>query len=278
MNIADTTLGKTTNGIEDDAKNQADGLVVSLGDGGEAIYYFQNPIIDGNGFDFAVFENGFLNPIDSNLAYLELATVSVSNDGISYYQFKDESHTDTTIQIAGTGEYMDCRKVYNLAGKYITSYGTPFDLSELAFILGLDLNNIHFIKIKDVIGNINKLYCTYDNNLRIINDPYPTDFSTGGFDLDAIAILHQVFPNGLLVQKENPIVLYPNPTNDRLFIQSVNTFKSYTIYSILGKLILKGEFESNNNNIDVSNLAKGQYILHLNTTEGKMTQQLFSAW
>ncbi|MFN6048554.1 MAG: T9SS C-terminal target domain-containing protein, partial [Bacteroidota bacterium] len=46
--------------------------VVSLGDGGIATLTFDPPITNGDGFDFAVFENTFLD------TFLELAFVEVS--------------------------------------------------------------------------------------------------------------------------------------------------------------------------------------------------------
>ena len=60
QNIADTTLGKTSTGdIYSATEKSGVNGVVSLGDGGSAILTFSSPIINGNGPDFAVFENAF---------------------------------------------------------------------------------------------------------------------------------------------------------------------------------------------------------------------------
>ena len=68
QNIADTTLGKTSTGdIYSATEKSGVNGVVSLGDGGSAILTFSSPIINGNGPDFAVFENAFDN------TFLELA-------------------------------------------------------------------------------------------------------------------------------------------------------------------------------------------------------------
>ncbi len=156
MNIADTSLGKVTAGTPAKAFGKADGDIVSLGDAGEAVFFFENPVINGAAFDFAIFENGFLNPLDSNLAYLELARVEVSNDGIVFYPFASVCENDTTIQIAGVGDYMDAGKLNNLAGKYVAGFGTPFDLDELSTQPGLNVDDIHYIKIKDIIGTLDR--------------------------------------------------------------------------------------------------------------------------
>ncbi|MCC7030408.1 MAG: hypothetical protein IT257_08885, partial [Chitinophagaceae bacterium] len=92
IDVADTTLGKVSSGDSSRALGIADADVVSLGDGGEAILYFSNPLVNGDGPDFAIFENGFRNPVDSNEAFLELATVEVSNNGINYFPFLAQCH------------------------------------------------------------------------------------------------------------------------------------------------------------------------------------------
>ena len=54
---------------------------ISLGFGGEALVTFDRPIVNGRGFDFAVFEN----PFGPN--FLELAFVEVSSDGEHFFRF-----------------------------------------------------------------------------------------------------------------------------------------------------------------------------------------------
>ena len=121
--------------------------VVSLGDGGYAVLTFERPIKNGNGWDFAIFENSFSN------TFLELGLVEVSSDGLNYFQFESTSFTQDTLQIDAFGT-INPEMINNLAGKYRATFGTPFDLEELAFEQGLDVNNITHIKIIDVIGSI----------------------------------------------------------------------------------------------------------------------------
>ena len=85
-NITDTTLGKTSTGdIYSATEKSGINGVVSLGDGGSAILTFSSPIINGNGPDFAVYENAFNN------TFLELAHVEVSSDGFNYFRFESSS-------------------------------------------------------------------------------------------------------------------------------------------------------------------------------------------
>ena len=158
--------------------------VVSLGDGGYAVLTFEKPIKNGTGWDFAIFENSFSN------TFLELGLVEVSSDGLNYFQFESTSFTQDTLQIDAFGT-INPEMINNLAGKYRATFGTPFDLEELAFEQGLDVNNITHIKIIDVIGSIDPAIGTYDQFGNIINDPFPTPFPSSGFDLDAIGVIHE---------------------------------------------------------------------------------------
>lgn len=176
------------------AVGQADApLVISLGDGGTATLQFSAPIYDGEGADFAVFENGFLQ---GDAAFLELAFVEVSSNGIDFIRFPAQSETDTTSQI-GTFDVLDASEVHNLAGKYIGPFGTPFDLAELPDTNLLDKSNVTHVRIIDVVGSIDPTYASRDAMGRIINDPWPTDFESGGFDLDAVGVIHSTIPLGL---------------------------------------------------------------------------------
>ncbi len=158
--------------------------VVSLGDGGRITLTFASPIADGPGWDFAVFENSF-----SDL-FLELAFVEVSSDGVNFFRFDAFSETQTNTQVGGFGT-VDPTNINNLAGKYRQGFGTPFDLAELAGINPLlDVNAITHVRIIDVVGTITPAFATADSLARLINDPWPTPFSSGGFDLDAIGVRH----------------------------------------------------------------------------------------
>ena len=59
MNIADTSLGRASQGFVTDANGKANGECISLGDGGWAIIELDDFLKDGVGYEFAVFENGF---------------------------------------------------------------------------------------------------------------------------------------------------------------------------------------------------------------------------
>ncbi|MFT5779080.1 MAG: hypothetical protein ACI837_002037, partial [Crocinitomicaceae bacterium] len=185
MDATNPGLGIVNYGDASSPVGFPNGLVVSLGDSGSATLTFATPIINGAGPDFAVFENSFSN------SYLELGFVEVSSDGINFHRFPATSNTQTTTQIGPFEASTDAGQLYNLAGKYRASYGTPFDLQELAGISGLDLQHITHIRIRDVVGSISPLYSSLDQFGQAVNDPFPTPYPSSGFDLEAIGVIHQ---------------------------------------------------------------------------------------
>lgn len=190
------TFGSPSNALHAAEGNSMD--IVSLGDDGIATVTFDRLIVDGPGADFAIFENSFGD------TFLELAFVEVSSDGINFSRFPAVSLTDTDTQI-GPWDEIDPTNLHNLAGKYRQGFGTPFDLSELAYDPLVDINAIRFVRIIDVVGSIDPAFATYDSQGNIINDPFPTPFESGGFDLDGVAVINGNVENSLVDFNELPL-------------------------------------------------------------------------
>jgi hypothetical protein len=259
--IGNDTLGFVTSGIDSFALNKAgENPCVSLGDGGSAILQFEYSIRNGEGPDFAVFENSF------DGLFLELAFVEVSSDGFNYTRFPATSFTDTAIQITAFS-YLEAKLLNNLAGKHAMMYGTPFDLEELRDTPGLDINAISHIRLVDVVGSINPQFCSRDAGGRIINDPFPTPFPSSGFDLDAVGVIHNNNPNGIIsLDVKSNLSIFPQPADGTAYL-SIPEFHDkkgqLIILTIDGKLheSYSGAFNSSGVwSIDTSNLNSGCYI------------------
>jgi hypothetical protein len=166
---------------------------------------------------------------------------------------------------------MNARNLNNLAGKYVTNYGTPFDLQELENTTGLDINNITHIRLVDVVGSIDKHAAT-DKDGNIINDPYPTAFPTGGFDLDALAVLHQ---GALTVAglQTAPVKIYPNPADDYLVVGCTAIVK-IMVRDVRGKLVYS-DIISGPERIDISAFTAGLYFMEIISEKGNRWQQRF---
>lgn len=239
--------------------------IVSLGDGGNAVCTFPKPIANGAGYDFAVFENSFDD------TFLELAFVEVSSDGQNFFRFNAHSLTDTTTQTAGFGP-TNATKINNLAGKYRGGYGTPFDLQEFEGTDGLDISRITHVKIIDVVGNIDKSFASRDFYNNKINDPWPTPFPSGGFDLDAVGVIHESTITGI-PEKEAGLAIrvFPNPVERGKDIKvdgSADT--KIELIDLSGKCIYAGTGKV----ISTEGISPGFYCLRASTNTGTQVYKL----
>ena len=279
INIEDTNLTYTQGDITSNkaffgsdtlALGQPNGImdVVSLGDGGSAVITLKDAMVNGKGPDFAVFENGFKQSAPPYLYYLELAFVEVSSDGLNYIRFPSVSLTQDSSQINQYGG-INPENINNLAGKYIVDYGTPFDLEDLKDSSNIDINNITHIKIIDVVGDINDSFANYDSQGNKINDPWPTPFWSGGFDLEAVGIIN--FKSTDINQTENlklDALIYPNPIKqDEWLNVSVNNNKNkkvnVSIININGQVLYNQTSFSETRRINTSEFSKGIYLIKI---------------
>jgi len=157
--------------------------VVSLGNGGAITLTFAAPITDGDGWDFAVYENGFASDV-----FLELGFVEVSSDGTHFARFDSAFTGPETVCANCSGTAAD---IGGMAGAYMVGYGTPFDLSALQNSPlvrdgTVDLTAIRYVRVVDIVGD----GTTLDSFGRGIIDPISSG-PTAGFDLDGIAVLNQ---------------------------------------------------------------------------------------
>ena len=277
IDITDTTKtfqgsNKATFGADSMALGKPEGNmnIVSLGDGGSAILTFNPPICNKTGFDFAVFENGFIAQNEPKMAFLELAFVEVSSNGQDFFRFPATSTTSNEFQVS-TFDNLDATNIHNLAGKYPSDYGTPFDLKDLQeFAPELDLNHVTQVKIIDVIGTTNEEFASYDNYGNIINDPFPTPFNSCGFDLNGIGVIHQA----IKFNTNNKISVYPNPTTNYVNISSAEIIEKIIISNIQGQQIMVIENNNNFAQIDISQLKKGVYIIYSISKESIYSEKL----
>ena len=242
--------------------------VVSLGDGGSATVTFASPICNGEGPDFAVFENGLHPDTDSTMTmyFLELAFVEVSSDGVNFFRFPAITNVQYDTQVGGF-DAMNPAQIHNFAGKYEAFYGTPFDLDEVEDTPLLDKNKVTHVRIIDVVGNINLEYATYDSEGHPVNDPWPTPFNTSGFDLDAVGVIHDLAHNDVSENGIETVSLYPNPVKNRLTVKAEN-LQSVEVYNLVGQLVMT----ATSSVIDMDDLNEGIYFVRI-TAGGKMITQ-----
>lgn len=273
VNISDTNfiywVNTTTGsnrayyGIPEYATGKADdSTVVSLGDGGIATLTFPGTIFNGPGPDFAVFENALTD------TFLELAFVEVSSDGINYFRFPCTSLTNPNVQVPSFGS-VDATKIDNLAGKYHSGFGTPFDLDTLRNTEGLDIDKISHIRVIDAVGCIQPQYATYDALGNPVNDLWPTPFNTSGFDLDAVGAVYFI-PQGIEGNdKADLISVNPNPASDYFTINlpSAENF-DVTVFSAGGIKILEKQNLHSGTKVNTMALVPGYYMVVIKLNNG----------
>jgi hypothetical protein len=250
INLADSgyaSVGTANAAIGPALKNG----VVSLGDGGSAVLYFNPPIEDQEGFDFAIFENAFLD------TFLEFAHVEVSNDKINWIKFPSVSLTPTKNQVDAFG-YTYPENISNLAGKYKMPYGVPFDLSELK-----DSQNyqptFQYVRVTDVVGSINPALGTKDSKGNIINDPWPTPFAGSGFDLDAVGVINQSSITNISHIANNLFCYYNQEIQTLFFAKTLN--ETVTILGSGGNLVFQQKISGSQLEVP-QNLSKGIYFFN----------------
>lgn len=239
--------------------------ILSLGDGGEIILgFFKNPIIDGNGVDFTVFENVFYVFGNENDPFKETAFVSVSKNGTNFFQFPFDPQT---LQgLAGTEPTFGNQNPQdpNVSG------GNSFDLQAV----GLD--TVYFVKLADTDNSV------VDGSMNFVG---------GDFDLDAVVAVNfaekttEISSNNFKPKKVSFKLskAFPNPTNAQVNFQIDNFYGKgkASIYNALGELIFQKHFSLNGNSkfswnaknsleLEVSSAV---YFLKVENSEGSRTQK-----
>jgi len=240
--------------------------IASLGMGGEIVLRFDEPIVDGDGVDFTVFENAFYYTIGPReRLYAEPAEVSVSRDGETWTRFAFDTLTLAgcagTAPTYGDGDPFDPRE----------SGGNGFDLA----VLGVD--SIRFVRVRDVTA------------LVAGNPEHPFwDPTLSGFDLDAVVAIPvdgrtpSAVPPSLPMSPASPssptrealsltLTVAPNPATDRLRVAHTERALELRIVDVRGEHVLRQRptTGSRSTDFDLSRIAPGAYLLEVIDVDGR---------
>jgi hypothetical protein len=213
--------------------------IEAIGIGGEIIVGFKDRVItNGPGTDFIIFENAFINPVNNGI-FAESGIVSVSQDGITFFEFP--YNPVTLVGLAGITPTNGDKDPFNPD----VSGGDKFDLEDL----GLDY--IKYIKIKDTTLII--------KSLPQSSKYKSPDFLLTGFDLDAIVGLYLDDESTVSVAESEPVISFKIIDNI-LEIQSLdNESIDIKIINLLGELVIA--ITTENSNINLNPLPKGIYFI-----------------
>ena len=77
-----------------------------------------------------------------------------------------------------------------------------------------------------------------------------------------------------ILAEDNPISLYPNPTNKDVNISSENIINSIEVFNSFGQRIYQEKAKSKERTIDISFFSKGVYIIGVSTDMGYIRKKL----
>lgn len=76
------------------------------------------------------------------------------------------------------------------------------------------------------------------------------------------------------VEKEFSYNVYPNPAYDHITVKSTHNIIDYTIVNYVGQVVLQGEANKEEFDVDVRSLTTGMYFIQLNTEFGVVTEKI----
>jgi hypothetical protein len=240
LGLPDTTARRTVPAIDPRQ-------IASLGMGGVIVLRFDEPIVDGAGIDFSVFENAFYYSIGPReRLYAEPAEVSVSRDGERFVAFPFD--TLTLAGCAGTAPTYGDRNPFDPA----ISGGDGFDLATL----GVD--SVRFVRIRDV------------TQIVAGNPTHPFwDPTLSGFDLDAVVAIPLDVRGAASspVERAAPRALriVPNPGTDRVAVGHAEGAALLRVVDARGIVLrlMRPEPAARVTAIDIAGFATGVYAVEV---------------
>jgi hypothetical protein len=79
---------------------------------------------------------------------------------------------------------------------------------------------------------------------------------------------------GIKTNALTEMALFPNPTTGMLNINAVEVNTTVEVYSVIGEKVYSGNLAKGNNNVDLSGLANGSYIVKLNSGNQNLTKKV----
>lgn len=195
--------------------------------------------------------------------------------------FRDLNYTNDTLNISF--EIKDGNEI-NLAIQS-DNYG-----EEISWQITDEIGDIQFEE-SDIISNYQNTYqLCLDNEICYTltifdqeNDGICCDFGNGYIQVNNLYFSGD-YNNELILDlcqvvsiesiDVNNIDVFPNPSSGTIYIESDHIIKTISIYNIQGKLLKLHKPNATNLNLQFEDLAKGLYLLQLNTNNGSSIKKI----
>jgi len=189
------------------------------------------------------------------------------------------------ITLDANGDYISNHKVTSFHNKIVATNENKMLFGGFENFGSFNDSNFIFAKL-DLDDNFDcdtiYEYSIEDGEQSILEADSITFSSYSGFTTQNISIIktaisidQQNYCDILLINKEpipmeSHIIIYPNPTQDYVKIESEFTIDDIDLYDAYGRFILN----STNGSIDLSKLTKGVYFLHINVNGENITKEI----
>jgi hypothetical protein len=173
------------------------------------------------------------------------------------------------------------------SGPYILSVNPGMAIFNSPETITINAIGTHFLQGIDSVKLCNLHFNIYPVSMNVVNDTviiadflipspsYPYFVNGSYLDMAVFGSQSLAYPNAVIVtwpenvtevHEQNLISVYPNPANDKLTIESLHK-STIILLNLQGKTILQQQIQQGKTDIDISGLAKGIYILRLNSNE-----------
>lgn len=195
------------------------------------------------------------------------------DSGCGSYQYTSSSGV---IDITSSGTYMDTIYSYNcgcdsIISSQITIINIDTNVTLINGTFSSAQNGASYawfdcIGASPIPGEINQSFTPVSNGSYGVLINYQGCLDTTG--------CHMIMDVGIENPDQLSCSIYPNPASNYLVINSTNSIQSFSIMDLSGKVILKkDQINSANLQVDISNLAEGNYMIELNVEKNKVIKK-----
>ncbi len=222
---------------------------------------------------------------------LEIVNLTSNNVDLSPYTVKRQSEAvwEAPLQLIGTIAINDVFVIINSSATNATllqekdqevANTTPMTFNGDDRV-GLFKNDV----LIDIIGDLDgtdtfakDVTLRRNTNVKGPNTNYSEQSEWSDFFSNTVIYTDIGNFNGTLSLLDNNILntfkIYPNPTNGNTIYIKTRDNINVSIYNVLGKIIKSTEISERTNNIDISNLSKGIYIVKMSIENKSITKKL----
>lgn len=271
-------------------------------------FYTKNPtdagwVVDNNMARFMAFNSNAWYKISSTKLYKS------TDEGLTWTTLQGTGFPPgmqpTVLEInSETGRiYYNAKYGFDNVSLYTDDEGASWDTLHVNNVLGnswigisqmvQSLNakgaEIVFGADQNVNGSHPEIYASYDGGVNFVPDTvglpsnagieYAMDFHYYNDELFLIFNANEIYRKGaglgISELKQDLIVsLYPNPANDKLYINSDEEIKTVSVYNLQGRLVNHRQWKLSDSFLDMSDIPSGTYLVKIRTNQAEATRRV----